>query len=208
MNARERGEKQREVRQNRAKATSCATTLALLIILVLATVAVAASTVTFYKHVINFPNPGEVTYLYNVTSTSDPAISHTTFAVESCYQVTGCGQIIDGEYIATECEVGLDPTTGIDGVKFEDEVEPGDAVTYWFTVASDDQRIGDTQAATKAGRDVVAFDVSGPVCDPNVVALTALTAQQKDNAVWNGIAYALMVAIVAVAVMYILKRTK
>jgi len=210
-NAQARGRKQRSARLTGTGTTPTGCTipmLVLLAILLFATVASAASLVEFYKYVIDHPNVGEVTYIYDVTSLSDPAISHTSFMVESCYEARGCGIIVDGVYLDTACENGYDPTTEIEGVKFEDEIEPGETVRFWFAVYNPEQRSGDTQAATKSGQIVEYFDVTGPVCDPNAVTLSSLTATQKDNAVLIAISLALAVAAVAVALFYVAKSIK
>lgn len=176
--------------------------IAMLMVLAL-TVIAAVPICTGYSIVMqeaNHLNETDVRWDYLITATSGKDISHVTVAVPACYEVIDCGP--------EPCERGLDPTTGIDGVKWDVEILTGESAVFWFVTRTGDgqTRHGDVEAAIKAGPDVCRYEVDGPTCYPNAVTLIALTAQQKNNAVRNGVIYALIVAVVVIAIMYVLNR--
>ena len=152
-------------------------------------------------HIGNEPGFDDVLWEYLITADEDSKnISHVSVIVPSCYKVIDCGP--------TPCERGLDPTTGIDGVKWDVELLAGGSAVYWFVTraADGETRHGDIEAAIKAGQNICDYSVDGPVCDPTAVSFISLTATQKDNAVWLAIAIAIMFGAAVVVLAWVYRR--
>lgn len=116
----------------------------------------------------DYPNPGESTWFYKVTSGSAPAISHVDWELNlSCLSVTGWGTwgsttdtLQPGVGLAT---TGHDPTTGVTGIKFDLEFTDGEMRGYYFTVDGNYDHEDNIVIASKGGP---SFD-SGLICGPS-----------------------------------------
>ncbi|MDX9940968.1 MAG: hypothetical protein RBS53_01975, partial [Bacteroidales bacterium] len=99
---------------------------------------------------------GYTTFTYTVTSGSSPALSHWVLAF--------CGSLSDVNAGPGTIELGLDPTTGINGIKFDDGLESGQTMDFYITLPGM-WNTGMIQAAVKAGTNHCYYMVEGPVCD-------------------------------------------
>ncbi len=134
--------------------------------------------VTFSGYLNNYPNSGQSTWFYTVTSNSGgggPNISHTTFGLGECLTVVAAGtwsgslpnptlnQLYSGTNNSS-VQVGTDPTTGVTGIKFDIAVLSGQTVYYYFTVTGA-VGPGTNAVALKAGSNFVSGPVGGPSCE-------------------------------------------
>jgi hypothetical protein len=135
--------------------------------------------VTFDGYLLNYPQTGQSTWFYSVTSNSGgggPAISHTTFALEGCLVVKAAGTwsgslpnpTLNQQYSGTNnnfVQVGTDPTTGVTGIKFDQGQSSGQTVYYYFTVTGA-LGSGTNTVALKDGPSFVSGPIASPSCDP------------------------------------------
>ncbi|MCD6541497.1 tandem-95 repeat protein, partial [Candidatus Bipolaricaulota bacterium] len=105
------------------------------------------------------------TFSYEVSVDDDPALSHWVLELSACITED---QVVDAG--PGTWEFGKDPTTGLWGIKFETEIEPGESVEFYFTLEGKWHE-GSTQAAIKAGPSVCYKDTEGPVCNNPPVAV-------------------------------------
>ncbi len=106
-------------------------------------VTVGNDTAYYVQVTYDYPVAGQSTWYYCVESGAAPNISHTTFALS-----LGCLTLPDGENSAgtwgpltTDLNpgdgspaIGTDPTTGLTGLKFDEEIDAGETRNYYFTV--------------------------------------------------------------------------
>lgn len=100
------------------------------------------------------------TFTYIVTGTgAPPALSHFDIEIPSCtpaLQVTG--------YTPTSAvELGVDPTTGVSGIKWDTGLGEGESRTYSITFLGDVAE-GNVVAAVKGGNGFFTVVVKGPAC--------------------------------------------
>lgn len=133
-------------------------------------------------------------------TTCPPGLSHWVIAIGQCYTITApadgvtvamptsgpqCSgyDCIPGVY---ETDLGRDPTTNIQGVKWDnltgqlEESNPGTHV-FSFTVQGDDPRIGVAPVAIKAGWVKRWGYLVGPVCPPNATTARNLAASNPQR---------------------------
>ena len=60
-------------------------------------------------------------------------------------------------------EIGRDPTTGVNGIKFDIPIKKGACTDFWF-VLEGEWEVGTVNAAIKAGQIICDYRVSGPIC--------------------------------------------
>jgi hypothetical protein len=134
--------------------------------------------VTFLGVQYDTPITGQSTWFYSVTSAaSGNEISHSTFLLSLCMQIEGAGtwagpsgfdsrnpgggKPVPGTFPSAPL---LDPSSGLTGLKFDDEVSSGTTRYYYFTVngnyAPDDMIVG-----IKPGPNTFTGTVTGPSQD-------------------------------------------
>jgi hypothetical protein len=109
------------------------------------------------------PAPGQSTWYYEVKSGSGPAISHVTFELGACVTILDAGTWDGPNNTSNRTSGGgdpdpssfpaspkTDPTTGITGLKFDEEFDGGETRYYYFTVDGN-YEVADTTVATKGG---------------------------------------------------------
>jgi hypothetical protein len=128
------------------------------------------------------------------------AISHWVLGFDlTCYDpvvpadqtkvstVTDLPQCLDGTYNCLPAdyyvEHGRDPTTDVDGVKWniigDEGLKPGDAPTthvFKLSLYGPDQDIGDALVAIKYGNTSRTETITGPLCAPSVVDVMSFSA--------------------------------
>lgn len=115
--------------------------------------------IVFVSRVCNVD--GTSTWTYNVTCGGSPEISHWIIA-----WCGGDSSIIDASH---RYEYVDDPTTGVRGIKFDEGVDGGETVTFWFTLDKCYAE-GNVQVAIKAGKNVYIGTITGPVFSYDVSA--------------------------------------
>ena len=70
--------------------------------------------------------------------------------------------------------IGLDPTTGVTGIKFDIDIEKGTCLDFWF-ILEGIWETGTVDAAIKAGTIICYYDINGPVCDSKEYATVTNT---------------------------------
>ena len=99
---------------------------------------------------------GETTFTYRVTGQGvPPALSHFDLELIGCEFV---------EAAPGPIEVGTDPTTGIDGVKWDSGLETDESRIY-TVVLSGEVGIGTVDTAVKSGPTFEAGPIAGPNCE-------------------------------------------
>jgi hypothetical protein len=152
------------------------------------------------NHVGNEPGWDWVRWDYEAKSKSGKDTSHWNVTVGECYQVIECGPM--------PCERVDDPTTGINGVKWEITLQPGESANLWFVtrIRDGETRHALVQAAAKAGQDICYYEVDGPVCgSATLVKMLATSAEGTDYST-TIVAVAGIVALVIIAYISTLKR--
>ena len=102
---------------------------------------------------------GETTFFYRVTVNDDPALSHFNLEIPLC----GPPLVIVDKDPREGVTFGLDPVTGINGIKWDLPLATGAAREYFITVAGDNPG-GLVDVAVKAGQFVALGQITGPVC--------------------------------------------
>ncbi len=143
-------------------------------------VQVGSHTVKYAGNIADYPSTGETTFFYCVTSSSGPAISHIVFGLGASNQ--GCinlnmidaGKWSEGNPPNLNSGAGqpelppqTDPTTGLFGLKFDEEFGDNQTKLYYFTVKSTNNLViseGDIDVAIKASGTTPSGTVTGPVC--------------------------------------------
>jgi len=193
-----------------------ASLLAVILLLVSAGLVAAATTITLLGYQIDFLGStnngnGTSTWTYAVTADGDEdkGLSHWTLGIDACFgpivapangaQYTtktgaefGCGTTYNCEVAQCTVVHGTDPTTGVNGIKFEDcdpqlggsTLAAGAAASgpaavdatsrtqiFQFTVEGATNAGGPVNVAVKPGRGTASGTLTGPACQPNVVAL-------------------------------------
>jgi len=100
---------------------------------------------------------GQTTFTYQVTGTDTPPdLSHFTLEIPSCLNLVSYSP-------SNPVEIGTDPTTGVNGIKWDFGVDMSDSQTY--TVTFDGEiTLGEVTAAVKGGPGYEALAVPGPGC--------------------------------------------
>lgn len=107
---------------------------------------------------------------------ADSAMSNASITIPSCLTVVACWP--------EPCEVGIDPHTGIDGIKWEADggefVEKGTVLSIGFITEGDFHNIGPVETGMKAGGLVCTYETTGPLCPPNDVDMLTMGAEGID----------------------------
>ncbi len=144
--------------------------LALLLTAVIpaAAVWVGNDEVVFMQVLYDYPNPGESTWYYRVTSGAQPSISHVIWQLNlTCLRLVDGGEWdgVDPSTLTSSGEdiiVGYDPTTTITGVKFDEGFEDGETRYYYFTVNGNYAIDYSVVIASKGGRLFDTATMEGP----------------------------------------------
>lgn len=102
---------------------------------------------------------GGYTWNYRVTGNYGRSLSHWT--LELC--APGVADATPPGY-----EIGVDPTTGVDGIKWDELPEPFTTLDFSFTL-SEVYRVGTVEVGVKTGGQgtkVATGDIAGPNCEP------------------------------------------
>jgi hypothetical protein len=98
-------------------------------------------TAHFYGYLLNFPASGQSTWLYCVESTGDNEISHTIVETVGCWgeiPADGAGKWSGDPAAPTlipgGVTIGTDGSTGITGIKWDEQVDVGTGAQYYFTI--------------------------------------------------------------------------
>lgn len=180
--------------------------IAVAAILLLTGLALAGSSTTLLGYQIDYlsftDNGNDTsTWTYAVTAGGDEQfdLSHWTLGIEACYDILtpandaeyttlttgfGCGTTYTCEASTCTVKHGLDDTTGVTGIKFEDcEPQLGPEAPlprthiFQFTVAGVPIQGGDVDVAVKAGAPTGVGSITGPACSPTAVALNDFRAE-------------------------------
>jgi len=102
----------------------------------------------------------QTTFIYVVTGTGvDPALSHFDVEIPTCDVPLTVVATSPSEAV----ELGVDPTTGIDGIKWDLPLGTTESRTYSITFAGN-VVAGDVQVAVKGGNGFETATVPGPSC--------------------------------------------
>ncbi len=133
-----------------------------------------------------------------VAPAESPAGVNTYFTPASYVPQSGpnagidiCAGLYDCQAASYNIEYGVDATTGISGIKFQ---EPDPALSastpgtqiFQITVASSDPRIGSVDVAIKTGGGSTGYEIGlidGPVCYPTALTLANLSASSNTGGV-------------------------
>ena len=107
------------------------------------------------------------TFAYNVTVNNDPALSHFTAGFPFCDDPAA----VNGADPSDAVSVGLDPTSGVDGIKWDLGLEPGNSRVHAYTLQGNIAE-GTITVAVKAGTFVATANRPGPSCDATPVSNT------------------------------------
>lgn len=146
-----------------------------------------------FKGVIyDFPNAGQSTWLYKVTTASGKKIkkiSHTSFPINlNCNSVVNSGGLWAGKYnfkngtfvfdigAGNPSLISPDPKTGVIGLKF-DEGFDSQTTAYYFYVLSSKPDISTATVAVKAGNK----SYSGSICSPHDFGEVPITVSGLDS---------------------------
>jgi hypothetical protein len=220
---------QEETRMRNSRIRSLATVvLPLVLLLALSGVAAAASSTTVLGYVIDYlgfvDNGNQTsTWTYAVTADGDEpnqALSHWTLGLDACFRdivapnpgsymtVTsgfGCGSTYNCQ--ASTCQVvhGVDPTTGVTGIKFENctpQLSPSGTLPrthiFQITLNGVPSDPGNVDIGLKPGNQIGNGEITGPSCSPNAVSMQSFAASATAAAV-NPLAVALSVVVVGLA---------
>ncbi len=127
--------------------------------------------VTFVGYRFDYPNAGQSTWFYTVTSGRRPAISHVTFAQEGCITLVG-GGVWSGSVDMPSMNpdnlvtwVNPDPTTQTTGIKFDREFEDNEIRNYYYIVTGADAVSANNTVVLKGSTSFVSGATSGPQCE-------------------------------------------
>lgn len=163
---------------------------------------------------IDEPAPNAVTYKYAVTDLYNGSLpgvdrrglSHWALGIGSCsvksprgdtyttpIDATVCGSVYPNCSVETyRVEIGGDPTTGVNGIKFEgDTLDYNETHLFHITVVGETDR-GDIGVAIKAGTDSYPGLIEGPICKPTAVTMAAPSIASNSNATFVAVAAAMM----------------
>lgn len=151
-----------------------------------------------------------VTDIYNGSGSNDPALSHWALGIELCANklvnptagayVTPIDPAVCGtDYtncVSTPYTVveGIDPTTGVNGLKFEDaddQLEYGQTHLFHITVGAETGR-GEIPVAIKAADNEPDGTITGPICRPTAVTMATPSVASSSNATFAVVAAAVM----------------
>jgi hypothetical protein len=127
-------------------------------------VAIGGHDITFISHTYD-PGTDISRWTYNVTSAYRPALSH--------WVIAWCGDCTDFVGASEEkVRCGLDPISGIKGIKFDKEYDAGESRVVWFELRGDHPE-GLVEVATFGGPPPGdRGEVTGPLCVEAPVAMT------------------------------------
>jgi hypothetical protein len=100
----------------------------------------------------------QTAFAYLVTVSGDPALSHFALGLPICDELDVVGASPEG------AQLGLDPTTGVYGLKWDLGLQPGDERIY-IVVVDGEVAEGVIVVAVKAGTFVALGSRLGPSCD-------------------------------------------
>lgn len=179
-----------------------ASLLAVILLLVSAGLVVAATTTTLLGYQIDFlgftdngNNTSTWTYAVTTDGDEEKGLSHWSLDINACFGPIvapansthfttktgaefGCGTTYNCEVAQCTVVQGIDPTTGVNGIKFEncspqlskDGPEPRTQI-FQFTVEGVPNQGGPVTVAVKPGQGTASGTLIGPACTPNSVAL-------------------------------------
>lgn len=113
-----------------------------------------------YDGKIYDPVNNTTTFSYTVTINDDPALSHLTLGFALCdspFNVVSYNPIND-------VTMGLDPTTGVSGIKWDIGLDPGLSRSYSYTLQGNISE-GLVDVAVKAGLFAAIGERGGPSCE-------------------------------------------
>ncbi len=107
-----------------------------------------------------FTNPNtECSWKVSVAS-GVMSVSHVTIGIETCLP-----SFLSATPVGTTIELGLDPTTGVTGVKWDDLIAAGTMETLTAVLSGDQTgNIGLVDIGVKAGSDEGVDEIKGPIC--------------------------------------------
>jgi hypothetical protein len=163
--------------------------LALLLTAVIpaAAVWVGNDEVVFMQVLYDYPNPGESTWYYRVTSGAQPSISHVIWQLNlTCLRLVDGGEWdgVDPSTLSSSGEdiiVGYDPTTTVTGVKFDEGFEDGETRYYYFTVNGNYAIDNSVVIASKGGRLYDTATMEGPSLTCQSGANPAIDIEKHTN---------------------------
>jgi hypothetical protein len=150
-----------------------------------------------------------VTDIYPGSGQSDPGQSHWTLGIGQCAAnvvspPTGtyvtpidpavCGAGLDYPNCTSDnyqVVLGNDPTTGVQGIKFNGGMEDGETHLFHITVSNETGR-GDMDVAVKAGTWFDTGTLQGPLCEPTAVTMAAPSVASNSNATFAAVAAGMM----------------
>lgn len=166
-------------------------------------------------YAIDESNLPAVTYKYAVTDIypgsgqSDPGQSHWTLGLGQCAKnvvspsagaytspidPAVCGAGLDYANCTSEnyqVVFGNDPTTGVQGIKFNGGMEDGETHLFHITLSGETGR-DDLNVAIKGGTWVDHGTIQGPICTPTAVAMAGSGVASTGNAAFAAVAAAMM----------------
>lgn len=110
------------------------------------------------------PALNQTTFTYTVTVYDDPALSHFTAGFALCDDAF----VVVGRSPDEAVSIGLDPTTGVNGIKWDIGLNPGLTQAYSFTLQGNIGE-GTVNVAVKAGLFAAIGQRPGPSCDTNPI---------------------------------------
>ena len=106
-------------------------------------------------------NGTSTTFTYVVSGTGTPPdLSHFDLQIPACTPTLSVTAYSPAEAVS----FGVDPTTGIDGIKWDLPLSVNDSRTYSITFAGN-VSTGVVQAAVKGGTDFATISLPGPACE-------------------------------------------
>lgn len=112
------------------------------------------------------PVLNQTTFSYTVTVYDDPALSHFTVGFPLCDNIS----VVTYEPLDA-VSIGLDPTTGVYGIKWDGGLDTGLTETYSVTLQGNIAE-GTIEVAVKAGQFAALGERPGPACDAYVTGDT------------------------------------
>jgi hypothetical protein len=125
---------------------------------------------------------GTSTWTYTVTvSDADgvQALSHWVLGLDLCADV----EVVSAD--PDNVEIGVDPTTGVDGIKWDDlSLQPGQSDTYSVTIDAElglEVFIGHVDVGVKGGQTIETGTINGPDCTLEPPTLTVEKVVVNDD---------------------------
>ncbi len=120
----------------------------------------------------DYPGAGQSTWYYTISSGSGPAISHVNFSLNlDCMSILDAGiwgpglNHLNSGGGDPEIRFSPDPTTGVIGLKFDEEFDDGESRNYYFTLDGNYQQSEMMLIVTKGGPGFDGAMICGPSAD-------------------------------------------